>query len=68
MALSFGLKHFCGQFAIGFLQQNLYSPFRFFQLLLAFPRKVHAFFKQFHGLVQRKLRTLHSPHDFFKSG
>ena len=30
------------EFAIGFLQQNLDAAFRFFELLLAFSRKLYA--------------------------
>src|SRR6516165_4071303 len=42
-------------FSVRFLQQNLYSSFRFFQLLLAFARKANAFFEQLQGFIERQL-------------
>jgi len=39
----------------------------FFQLLLALARKLHAFFKKFHGVIQRELRTFQPPNDFFEA-
>src|SRR5579859_445731 len=59
-----GLGH---QLSVGLLQQNLYAPFGFFQLLLALARKLHALFEQSHGFVQRELRTLEPPHHFFQT-
>src|SRR5216684_1644582 len=64
--LFFWLEGLGRQLAVGLLQQNLHAPFRFFQLLLALARKLHAFFEQFHGLVQRELRALQPPHHLFQ--
>src|SRR3979490_1511902 len=43
--LFFGLERLSNQFAVGFLQQNLDTALRFFELFLAFSRKLHAFLK-----------------------
>src|SRR6266853_152228 len=39
----FGLERFSDELSVGFLQQNLNTAFRLFELLLAFSRKLHAF-------------------------
>ena len=41
--LFFGLERLSNEFAVGFLQQNLNTAFRFFELFLAFSRKLYAF-------------------------
>src|SRR5216683_4631058 len=64
--LFFRLERLRRQLSVRLLQQNLHAPFRFFQLLLAFARELHAFFEQFHGLVQRELWALEAPHHFFQ--
>jgi hypothetical protein len=67
VALSFGLEGFGGELAIGFLQQNFHAGLGFFQLLLTFAGKAHAFLKQLHGLVERKLRAFELAHNFFET-
>src|SRR5229473_2321443 len=64
--LPLGIEGLSSQLAIGFLQENLYSPLGLFQLLLAFARECHAFFEQLHGVVQRKLWTFQAADDFLK--
>src|SRR5258708_11648639 len=66
--LPLGIKRLGGQLAIGFLQEDFYSPLRLFQLLLAFARECHAFFKELHSVVQRKVWTFQAADDFLKAG
>src|ERR1700722_15375098 len=65
--LGFGFKRLGCQFSVGFLQQNFNATFGLFQLLLAFARKSHAFFKQMHGLVERELRALQAANYLFQT-
>ena len=51
-------------FPPGLLEQNHDSALSFFELLLAFARKRHAFFEEPHCFVQRKIRAL-QPFDYF---
>src|SRR5260370_13154595 len=64
--LPLGIERFSSQLAIGFLQENLYSPLGLFQLLLAFARECDAFFEELHRVVQRKLWTFQAAYDFLK--
>src|SRR5216684_4557090 len=64
--LPLGIEGLSGQLAIGFLQENFHATLRLFQLLLAFARECHAFFEQFHRVVQRKLWTFKPADDFLK--
>src|SRR5712675_2664686 len=43
--LFFGLERLSNKLAVGLLQQNLDTALRFFELFLAFSRKLHAFLK-----------------------
>src|SRR5437879_9423987 len=49
--LPLGIERLSGQLAIGFLQEDFYSPLGLFQLLLALARESHALFEQFHRVV-----------------
>src|SRR5260221_4560890 len=53
LRLAFRFERLRHHFAVRFFQQNFDSSLSLFQLLLAFPGKRHAFFKQLHRLVQR---------------
>ena len=64
LVLFFGLERFGHQFSVGFLQQDLDAPFRFFELLLALAGELHAFLEKFHGFVQRELRAFQPPYYF----
>ena len=66
-ALAFGIERFGGDFAVGFFEEDFYAAFGFFELLLAFAGKAHAFFKEFHGVVERELRAFEAPDDFFQA-
>src|SRR6266849_9523653 len=66
VALALGLEALRNHLSVSLLQQYLHEAFRLFQLLLALPRKLHAFLKQLHRLVQRKLRALQPPHHFLQ--
>src|SRR5215472_278900 len=52
-ALPLRIKRFCDELAIRFFEQDFHAAFGFFQLLLAFSRQRHAFFKKLHRVVQR---------------
>src|SRR5882672_1071177 len=65
--LTFGIKRFDGELAVGFLEEDFYAAFRLFQLFLAFSRESHAFLEKFHGVIQGKLRTLQAADDFLQS-
>src|SRR5215472_17964045 len=45
------IKRFCDELAIRFFKQDFHAALGFFQLLLAFPRQRHAFFKKLHRVV-----------------
>src|SRR5262249_54144853 len=66
--LSFGVERLGDEFAVGFSEQDFYAPFGVFELLLALPREDDAFFEQFHGVVEGKLRTFQAADDFFETG
>src|SRR5712692_4114111 len=66
--LPLGIERLSGKLAIGFLQENFYSPLCLFQLLLALARESDALFEQFHRVVQRELRAFQPAHDFLKPG
>src|SRR4029077_7483199 len=65
--LFFRLTGAGGLFSVGFLQENLYASFGFFELLLAFAGKRDAFLEQFHGFIQPELRTFEAADHFFKT-
>src|SRR5262249_8753437 len=65
--LAFGFEGLGGDSAVGFLEKNLDLAFGFFELLLALGGKGNAFFEEFHGVVERKLRTLEFADDLFKT-
>jgi hypothetical protein len=67
LVLAFGIERFGDKSAIGFLQEDFYAAFSFFELLLAFAGKRDAFFEQLHGLVERKLRALETADYFFEA-
>ena len=50
----------------GLFQQNFDSAFSFFKLLLAFARKRHAFFEEFHRFVEREIRAFKALDDFLE--
>src|SRR5882724_2787747 len=64
---TFGIKRFGSKLAVGFLEQNFHSAFRFFQLFLAFARESHAFLEKFHGVIEGELRALQAADDFLQS-
>src|SRR5713226_1353237 len=66
--LPLGIERLGGQLAIGFLQENFYSPLRLFQLLLALARESDALFEELHRVVQRELRAFQPADDFLKPG
>src|SRR5712692_2420447 len=66
--LPLGIERLGGKLAIGFLQENFYSPLRLFQLLLALARESDALFEELHRVVQRELGALQSADDFLKPG
>src|SRR5580658_7622551 len=65
--LAFGFEWFCGQFAVGFFQQDFDAAFGFFELLLAFAGKSHAFFEELHGVVEGKLGAFETTDDLFET-
>jgi hypothetical protein len=65
--LAFGIERLGDKFAIGFFQEDFDAAFGFFELLLAFAGKRDTFFKELHGLVERKLRALESADHFFEA-
>src|ERR1700676_348988 len=65
--LGFGIERLRGQFAAGLLEQNFYFALGIFQMFLAVAGELHAFLKKFHGLVERKVRALQLPDDFFQA-
>src|ERR1700723_451088 len=62
----FWLEWLCGELAVCFFQEDFHAPFGFFELLLAFARKLHALLEKLHRLVERKVRAFQSLHDFFQ--
>ena len=68
LGVFFGLEWLGHEFSIGFLQQDFDAAFGFFELLLALARKLDAFLEKFHGFVERELRALQAPDDFFEAG
>jgi hypothetical protein len=67
VGLAFGVKGFGGEFAVGFLEENFYAAFRLFELLLAFAGEGHAFFEEFHGIVERQLGAFETADDLFET-
>ena len=67
LGLRFGVERFGYYFAVGFSEEDLYFTFGFFELFLAFGGKGYAFFKEFHGVVERKLRAFEFADDFFEA-
>jgi hypothetical protein len=67
LALGFRIERFGGEFAVGFFEEDFYAAFGFFELLLAFAGELHAFFEEFHGVVERKLRAFEAAHDLFQA-
>lgn len=65
--LRFGVERFGCYLAVGFSEQDFYFTFGFFELFLAFGGEGYAFFKEFHGVVERKLRTFEFANDFFEA-
>jgi len=67
LGLRFGVERFGYYLAVGFSEEDFYFTFGFFKLFLTLGGKGYAFFKQFHGVVERKLRTLELADDFFEA-
>lgn len=63
----FCLERFGGHFPVGFFQQDFHPAFRFFELLLAFARKLYSFFEESHRLIEREVGTLEPLHHFFEA-
>src|ERR1700678_1483518 len=61
------LKGFRDNFPIRFLQQDFDPTFRFFELLLAFARKLDAFFEELHGFVEREVGAFEALDHFFQA-
>jgi len=51
----------------GLLEQNFHFTFGLFQVFLAITRKLDAFLEQFHGFIQREVRTLQLSDYFFQA-
>src|SRR6267154_1912484 len=66
--LPLGIERLGGKLAIGFLEEDFHAPLRLFELLLALPRQRDALFKQFHRVIQGKLRAFQSADDFLETG
>jgi hypothetical protein len=66
-ALAFGIEGLGGEFAVGFFKENFDAAFGLFQLLLAFAGEGHAFFEEFHGVVERKLGAFEAADDLFEA-
>ena len=65
--LGFGIKRFRRHFAAGLFEQNFHFAFGLLQVFLAIARKLHAFFEQLHGVVERKVRAFELANDFFQA-
>ena len=73
--LTLGIERLGGQLAVGLFEQNFDFAFGFFELLLAFARKLDAFFESFIassrescGDSSRRTTSSSRPSDFSKSG
>src|ERR1700732_1801351 len=66
-ALAFRVERLGGKLAISLFQENFDAALGFFQLFLAFARERDAFFKKFHGVVERDLGTFEAADDFFQA-
>ena len=67
LRLRFGVERFGNNFAVGFSEQDFYFAFGFLELFLAFAGESHAFFEEFHGVVEGKLRAFEFADDFFEA-
>jgi hypothetical protein len=67
LGLRFGVERFGYYFAVGFSEEDFYFTFGFFKLFLTLGGKGYAFLKEFHRVVERKLRTLELADDFFEA-
>src|ERR1043166_7197243 len=65
--LRFGIEGFGDDFAVGLAEENFDLAFGFFELLLALAGECDAFFKEFHGIVERKLRAFEFANNFFET-
>jgi len=65
--LAFGIEGFGDDFAVGFAEKDFNFAFGFLELLLAFAGKSDAFFEEFHGVVERELRTFEFADDFLEA-
>lgn len=65
--LAFGVERLGGKFAVGFLEENFYAAFGFFELFLTFTGKSDAFFEELHGVVERKLGAFEAADDLFEA-
>src|ERR1035437_4518947 len=65
--LGFGIEWLGSHLAADLLEQDFHFAFGLLQVFLAVSRELHAFFEQFHGFIERKVRALQLPHDFFQA-
>jgi hypothetical protein len=61
------LERFGGHFAVSFLEKNLDSGFRFFELFVALALKSNALLKELHSFIKGKLRAFQFANDFFEA-
>jgi hypothetical protein len=66
-ALAFRIEWLRCEFAVRFFQKDFDTAFGLFELLLAFAGQGHAFFEEFHGIVERKLRAFEPANDLFET-
>ena len=66
-ALTFRIEGFGGKFAVGFLEENFYAAFGFFELFLTLAGKSDAFFEELHCVVERELRRFEAADDFLEA-
>ena len=67
LVLAFGIERLGSEFTVRFFQQNFDAAFGLFELLLAFAGKGHAFFEEFHGIVERQLWAFEPTDNFFET-
>ena len=67
LGLAFGIEGFGSKFAVRFFEEDFHAAFGFLELLLTLAREGHALFKEFHSVIERKLRRFQAAHDFFET-
>ena len=65
--LGFRVERFGNHLAPSLLEEDFHFAFSLLEVFLAVSRKLHAFLKQLHGVIERQICAVEFTHDFLEA-